>query len=409
MNLNTILATYKHQKWILGISGGADSMALLDLAYQQGLLIEVVHVHYHQRLSADRDCAIVEAYCQQKNVPFHRFDAPRFRKGNFQMRARNYRYQKFKAIVQRSGSLGVMLAHHMDDVIETYLFQQQRQSKVDYYGIKARTWIKHMRVERPLLSLHKTSLVEYCIEQGLNYGLDESNLSDQYERNRIRKHLLALSLDERTQIYQDMLSLNCDIETKLDTHRHILQSREITEEIYQSIMNDWSDFLSFWLRQQAKIIHLSHIHVNELHRQLSSVDHMMIQLNQKQRLIKQHQTIRIASLPKARHVKFNDHASLVTTKMWFKLSRTPRTNAYLMVVDESFTYQYVYNAHAMLNQLESSLQHKIRRLWIKNKVPYESRENWPLFFNHEHRFIGCPLLYQKGCFKTDKNRYYVII
>ena len=58
------------KKWIVGVSGGPDSMALLDLCRRHRVTIVCAHVNYHHRPTADRDQQIVEAYCRNYAIPF---------------------------------------------------------------------------------------------------------------------------------------------------------------------------------------------------------------------------------------------------------------------------------------------------------------------------------------------------
>ena len=182
-------------KWVVAVSGGADSMALLDMCRKAKLNIVVATVHYHQRQSADRDLIIVNEYCQKNAIPIYikHFEEPLI--GNFQNQARWYRYSFFKDVVKQSGCKGVLTAHHRDDVLETYLWQNQRGHRVKRYGIGKEVEIYGVKIVRPLLEKYKKDLVEYCVSNQVEYGEDESNYSNKYLRNRIRKQLSTKSLE----------------------------------------------------------------------------------------------------------------------------------------------------------------------------------------------------------------------
>ena len=91
------LEHYRNQKWIIGVSGGPDSMALLDLAFRHGVNCVVVHVNYQKRDTAKRDQELVQLYCNKHNIECYVFNAIEF-KGNFQDQAREYRYSRFKEV-----------------------------------------------------------------------------------------------------------------------------------------------------------------------------------------------------------------------------------------------------------------------------------------------------------------------
>ncbi len=407
MNLDAKFKAYYQQRWVLGVSGGADSMALLDMAFNQGVLVEVVHVHYHQRRSADYDCQLVEDYCIQRKIPFHRFDAPIFRKGNFQQRARLFRYASFKKIMNETGAQGLMVAHHLDDVLETYLFQKQRNSKVSYFGIQEESYIQQMRVRRPLLSYDKEDILAYCKTHNIAYGEDESNQSDKYVRNQKRKELAHVSPQQKQLILQEIKSANQEIHSKLQGYRKELRQKQFTSKQLIQLIKAWPDFLVYWLRDQAKFSTLSQAHASEIQRQLLRAKHVVMRLNPRYRLIKQYDLIRISVQAHAKSFQLNKVETINRT--WIRILTHHKTSSHKLCVHPDDFPIHVMNAYVGMKHLDEDTQHKVRRLWIKHKIPLEKREDWPLFFMGQQEYIGCPWMFEKGCFKTDKIELYVII
>lgn len=163
-------------------------MALLDMERRKGTELMVCHVNYHHRPTADRDEKIVLDYCGQHGIPVAVL-RPVHEKGNFQAWAREVRYAFFLEQARRQGIGTVLTAHHRDDLLETYVFQKERGMLCDWYGLRYRTDRQGLTVERPLLGFTKRELEDYCLQHGIPYGLDESNFTDDYERNRIRHRL----------------------------------------------------------------------------------------------------------------------------------------------------------------------------------------------------------------------------
>lgn len=181
--------------YIIGVSGGPDSMALLDMCRLDGLHIIVAHMNYQQRNTADRDMEIVRQYCENYGISFVNRMQNKVCAGNFQAFAREARYAFYKEVLQQYHGDAVLLAHHLDDHIETYLMQKQRASIGEYLGIREETYIMGCLIIRPLLRYTKKELETYCAEHAILYGIDESNLSDHYTRNRIR-HSYIDHMDE---------------------------------------------------------------------------------------------------------------------------------------------------------------------------------------------------------------------
>ena len=98
---------------------------------------------------------------------------------------------------------GVLVAHHKDDLIETYLMQRERGS-VSFYGLKEENTVRGVRVIRPLLNMSKAELIEYDREHDIEYGIDESNLGNDYKRNRIRHSTVEkMSAEKKNEIICD--------------------------------------------------------------------------------------------------------------------------------------------------------------------------------------------------------------
>lgn len=172
-------------KCVVACSGGPDSMALLDQLNKQGRDIAVAHVNYKHRDTADRDENIVKEYCQKYGIPV-RVCYPIHEKGNFQAWARDVRYAFFEEVADEFDTKLLYVAHQMDDVIETYFFQKKRNMICDYYGLKQESSRHGYKIIRPLLSYTKVELQMYCVENGVSFGIDESNLTNHYTRNVIR-------------------------------------------------------------------------------------------------------------------------------------------------------------------------------------------------------------------------------
>lgn len=177
-------------KIIVACSGGPDSMALLDQLRKKEYAICVAHVNYHQRTSANRDEMIVKTYCDRYHLAF-RSIAPKWtHHGNFQAWARQVRYDFFFSYAKEMETTDIYIAHQLDDVLETYIFQKQHHRIPQTYGLASVSYQHGFRILRPLLSYTKAELQQYCDENHVPYGIDESNLTDHYTRNVIRHHVL---------------------------------------------------------------------------------------------------------------------------------------------------------------------------------------------------------------------------
>lgn len=179
-------------------------MALLDLERRKGTRILVCHVNYRKRDTADRDEQIVRDYCERYSLEC-RVLCPKYPGGNFQAWARQVRYDFFEQTARECGAREILVAHQQDDLVETWVFQRDRGMVCDWYGLRARTERHGLRIVRPLLRYSKQDLADYCHKQGVPFGIDESNLTDAYARNRIRHRLQP---EEKPRLLQQISQAN---------------------------------------------------------------------------------------------------------------------------------------------------------------------------------------------------------
>lgn len=182
--------------FLLAVSGGVDSMVLLDLMYRSKFKIEVAHVNYHLREEqSNLDEKLVEEFCITRNIPFHLYSVeeslPR-PKGSIQSWARDIRYRFFKTVLKEKNLDYLLTAHHMNDQLETFIIHLSRGS-----GLKGLSGIPsgEEKVLRPLLPFSRAQILSYAEEVKVPFREDQSNHSDKYLRNRIR-HTLIPSLLE---------------------------------------------------------------------------------------------------------------------------------------------------------------------------------------------------------------------
>ena len=197
--MKKVINVDKTKKYLLACSFGPDSMALFKILLDNGISFEVAHVNYHKRKESDGEEKAIKEYCAKHNILCHVLDANKYVvKGNFQAWARDLRYDFFKQCCDRHSLEAVFVAHHQDDLIESYLIQKQRNAYVNYYGISAQGFNKGIKILRPLLDLTKRELQQFDDENKIPYSIDVSNLTDHYTRNKIRHSIIEkLSQKER--------------------------------------------------------------------------------------------------------------------------------------------------------------------------------------------------------------------
>lgn len=195
--------------YIAAVSGGPDSMALLD-KYRKHI-IGVCHVNYHKRSDSNFDTKIVVTYCKQHNIPIAvcEVDKKVYKNTkNFQNFARQIRYKFFVQCGKEFKCSNLLIAHNLNDFLETAIMQKNRKSLNFFYGIKQTNKFESLNIYRPLINEFKNDLEKYCQKQGIVYAIDSSNDSDIYERNRVRKQLSKFSKKQLLKLYQSFVLRN---------------------------------------------------------------------------------------------------------------------------------------------------------------------------------------------------------
>ena len=253
-------------KCVVACSGGPDSMALLDQLNKQGKDIVVAHVNYKHRDTADRDEKIVKEYCKKYDIPV-RVLYPVYEKGNFQAWARDVRYAFFEEVADAFDAKILYVAHQMDDVIETYLFQKNRNMICDWYGLKEKSIRQGYQIIRPLLNFTKSELQQYCNENGVSFGIDESNLTNHYTRNVIRHtQIEKMSRDEKEAWI-----------LKIQNENEVWQiKRKAIEEFFK----DWNKDVDSLLDQEDAWLYLDTFLFHSLHHHFSKkyMEELCVQL-----------------------------------------------------------------------------------------------------------------------------------
>jgi len=213
---------------LLAVSGGVDSVVLVDLIARAGFTFQIAHCNFQLRgVESERDEVFVRSLGNkyEKEVLVKRFDTRQYvseKKCSIQEAARELRYAWFKAIVdswqvtdarketdsvnvQLSSNNFIVTAHHADDNIETMLMRFFRGTGIKgLIGIQP--LLKEQRLIRPLLHFRKTDLLEYAAANELQFVEDSSNASDKYTRNFFRNQLLPQIKEVFPQVEENLLN-----------------------------------------------------------------------------------------------------------------------------------------------------------------------------------------------------------
>ena len=251
---------------VVGVSGGADSVALLRLLCQcrdaislqkgvkpaDALKINVIHINHMIRgEEADRDERFVQDLCQRLDVSFkvYREDIPKMARDQHlseEEAGRIFRYQCFEKeadLLSKDGTdareVRIAVAHNKDDLAETVLFNMIRGSSLlGLSGIKPVVG----RIIRPLLMTSRAEIEDYLKELSQDYITDSTNLTTDYTRNKIRLSIIpqlreinGSAVDHIVEVAQDASRLNQDIAAEISAHYYVENNSTADREANQEI------------------------------------------------------------------------------------------------------------------------------------------------------------------------------
>jgi tRNA(Ile)-lysidine synthase len=204
-HLQNLLNTVKTERICVACSGGMDSMVLLNALLNIDMNLNVLHVNYHLRgQDSLNDEAFIKDFCSKRNIPYFIYNVTSkenasLKNGNLQQKARNIRYRFFNEF--NDGKTLILLAHHLDDQIETFFMQMARGGSI--MGLSSMLE-KNGNIIRPLLPFRKSEIHAYAIMQKIVWREDVSNSSYDYTRNKLRHIFIPEMLKTNKNLFDDV-------------------------------------------------------------------------------------------------------------------------------------------------------------------------------------------------------------
>ena len=254
----------KPGRYVVAVSGGIDSVCLLDLLVKRGgYELLVAHFDHGIRKASGRDRQFVELLAKQYRLPFYTASG-KLGAGASEAAAREARYRFLHGVADVEHADALITAHHRDDRIETLFINLLRGT-----GRKGLASIGESGIiKRPLLKVSKVELRAYALANGLSWREDETNLNDKYLRNYIRAHVMpGLSEKDRERLCvlmdrQDRLNREID-----ETLELMLQGEDPSKLRRQTVailpFNESRELIASWLRKN-NLLNFDHIDIERL-------------------------------------------------------------------------------------------------------------------------------------------------
>lgn len=398
---------------VVAVSGGADSVALFlllnELKEKYDLKLLVAHVNHMIRgEAADQDEKYVKDLAGKYGCPIEvlKKDVPSFAKANSMTEeeaGRYVRYDFFRKLKEKYAYDKIAVAHHMDDLAETVIFNMIRGS-----GIKGLIGISPVRddIIRPLLCLDKDAIKAYLKEEGVLYCTDASNFITDYSRNRIRNVIIpelekinARAVEHIGRISLSARELTDDFNKEADRLELSIQTNEI--RIAAAEVEELSRNVRFevYLRMMEKLVKkrkdISELHLMSIDRLVFSGDtgkSVDLPYNMKARLSYGDLIIKDMTEGEKDDKRVNDlkdHFKLEVIEADQKLinlaiEKKLPDEKYVKIVDfdkikGEMLFRYPVDGDTMVID-SAGRKKKLSRIFIDSKIDREERDRIPLFF-----------------------------
>lgn len=234
-------------RYVVAVSGGVDSVALLDmLARQPNLLLTVAHFDHGIRPDSAEDAAFVRQLAEQYGLPFVT-ERTELGPEASEATARTARYDFLRRAQQQAGADAIVTAHHQDDLLETAILNILRGT-----GRRGLTSLQDTAdIKRPLLGTPKKDIEAYAVQHKLSWREDSTNHDERYTRNYIRRRLLVkfdadarqhllTTIAQTRAVNEELEPLLGGLPTRLDRRWFNALPHDVAREV-----------LASWLRQHG--------------------------------------------------------------------------------------------------------------------------------------------------------------
>lgn len=367
---------YFNKKIVIGVSSGVDSMVLFDLLKNHDIV--VAHINHNMREESEYEQEYLKDFCLKSKIPFETITleySPQEQEENFQLIARNKRYEFFKSVLLKYNADLLALAHHGDDLVETILMSMSRGTSLrGLIGFGVESSFGTVEIIRPLIKYTKQQLIDYADENEIIYFEDQSNDSDKYTRNRYRKTVLPFLKEETANIHLKYLNMSEDLSDiydylMIEVNKYLNTDRSVAE--FQTLHKAVQREVIVTLLKRQSITFNCNL-INEIVSILNSNEpNSEIHLPNNLILLREYDkfTIQVATETVDYEVDFNDFGTYVLP------------NGDELVISEKKSEFHTHSYKLCYNDLVFPIKVRNRRNGDKIKLPFGTKKIKSLFID----------------------------
>ena len=271
LNCDFSTLEFNEERYCISLSGGVDSMVLMDVLHKRGKEIIAVHINYNNRDESKMEEDFLREYCESKKITFisHSFNFKRgsMKRSKYESLTKQIKFKLFKSILGEYNLNYILLAHHKDDIIENIFTNFCRgENFLNLSVIKYSNVIMDVNIVRPLINYYKSNIYNYAHFYNIPYFLDTTpdwsvrvNLEKFYYLNYLILFLVQTGLKNNLlSIAKESDEWGSLIQTRfINRYLALIKYTEITSEM--PIVTDYEDYsefpMCFWNIVIGKVFH----------------------------------------------------------------------------------------------------------------------------------------------------------
>ena len=379
--------------WLIAVSAGPDSMALLSMCLEAGIDCACAHVNYHHRKQAEEEESYIRLFCAENNIPLFVRNEEFTYEGNFEAAARKWRYEFFVQLVKQNGYKGVLIAHHEDDLLETYFMQEEKNLVPSYYGLREEMMYQGVLVKRPLLGYTKQQLLDYCRQHRIRFYEDATNSDPSLTRNRIRIEIVSsMSRTERDLVRREIRMKNAVMQERSCRVNTMISKGRVNLDRYRRLEKD--DRIALLRKVIEQEHHYSLSFVEQLDGVLMKRDDFNLKVDVRH-LVQEDGMFFMTKPSEPYSYTFLNKEEILSFRgaERFRIDQGEKGVNALSVREDDFPV-VIRNAEKG-DQIQMRFGNKkVHRFFIDRHIPLYLRDGWPVVVNREGRVILVPGL---GC------------
>ena len=435
---------------IVAVSGGPDSMLLLDICNSQKEI--VLDMYGKKKMKLNFICAhvnhntgrkgqleeqkFVEDYCKKNNIKFELLTIKEYEEDNFHNEARKKRYEFFESLVKKYDAKYLFTAHHADDLVETILMRITRGSTLKGYAGFSKIVDKGTyKIGRPLIEMPKEEILRYLEANNIPYMIDSSNEKDNYTRNRFRKYIVPEFKKEDNYIHHKFYKfsktlLECNnyidkialkklnslfIDSKLDIKKFLKEEKIIQTKVLYSILEQI-------YKNDINLITDRHIEI--LHEIISSKKaNTMINFPNKVQIIKEYDILKINlgnieiekdyKIKVDDNIRFNGYINLPNGRNIEWIPEECDNSNFICRLNGGEIKMPLYvrtRKDGDKIQIKNMIGiKKLNDIFIDSKIPLCERNQWPVVVDSDDKIVWLPGLKKTKFDKTKDDLYDIIL